>query len=212
MRPVSHPHWPPGLRLYPGLLEANQRRALLADVVAALETAPFFTPRMPRTGKPFSVRMTNFGPLGWVSDRQHGYRYQAHHPDTGAPWPPMPDMLLRLWRKLTEYPAPPQAALVNHYRPGAKMGLHVDNDERDLSAPILSISLGCEATFRIGGHQRRGKTISFRLRDGDVLILGGHSRLCYHGVDRIHPGTGELPAPIGEGRINITLRRYGELP
>jgi len=198
---------PRGVRLLPRHLDEAQQRLLLAEIVAIVKRAPLFTPRMPRTGRPFSVRMTNAGPLGWVSDREKGYRYEPHHPETGAPWPPMPQILLELWRECTGYPAPPEAALVNYYAPGAKMGLHVDIDEQALDAPLLSVSLGCSARFRLGGLKRRDPTISFDLHAGDVLVLEGPSRLRYHGIDRIHPGTGALPAPFGEGRINITLRR-----
>ena len=198
---------PEGVRLYRGHLTPAQQAALLADIVHALRTAPLFTPRMPRTGRPFSVRMSNVGPLGWVSDRDRGYHYEPRHPQTGVPWPAMPEILLDLWRELTDYPAPPEAGLINYYAPGAKMGLHVDVDEEALNAPILSVSLGCSARFRLGGLKRRAPTISFDLHAGDVLILEGPARLRYHGIDRIYPGTGALPGEIGEGRINITLRR-----
>lgn len=192
--------------LLKGHVGAPLRTRLLDAVRRALRQAPFFTPRMPRWGTPFSVRMTNFGPLGWVSDKS-GYRYQAVHPETGRPWPPMPPELIALWDEITGYPHPPEAALVNFYGPRARMGLHVDADEQDLDAPILSLSFGCEAVFRIGGRRRDDPTVSFRLHDGDALVMGGESRRCYHGVDRILPGTGELPRGLGEGRINITLRR-----
>ena len=198
---------PEGVRLYRGRLNVAQQEALLEEIVRILQEAPLFTPRMPKTGKPFSVRMTNTGPLGWVSDRERGYRYEATHPETGRPWPAMPKMLLKLWEELTGYPAPPEAALVNYYAPGARMGLHVDVDEEALDAPILSVSLGCSARFRLGGLKRRDPTISFDLHAGDVLILEDPSRLRYHGIDRICPGTGTLPEEIGPGRINITLRR-----
>ena len=199
---------PEGLRLYPGLLAGERRARLLDAIVAAVREAPFFTPRMPGSGRPFSVRMTNLGSLGWVSDKARGYRYEPVHPETGRPWPAMPAVLLDLWRELTGFPVPPEAALVNHYAPGARMGLHVDADEEAMDAPILSISLGDSALFRIGGPKRRDPTRSFRLQDGDVLVMGGASRRCYHGIDRIYPGTGPaLPAIIGPGRLNITLRR-----
>ena len=201
------PPLPAGTRLYRSHLTPAQQAALLTDIVHALRAAPLFIPRMPRTGRPFSVRMSNVGPLGWVSDKDKGYRYEPRHPQTGEPWPAMPDMLLNLWEELTDYPAPPEAGLINYYAPGAKMGLHVDVDEAALDAPILSVSLGCSARFRLGGLKRRDPTISFDLHSGDVLVWGGPSRLRYHGIDRIHPGTGALPLEIGEGRINITLRR-----
>ena len=201
------PDLPAGARLWRGYLDQRAQQMLLAEIAAALKAAPLFTPRMPRTGRPFSVRMSNVGPLGWVSDKARGYRYQPHHPETGRPWPAMPEMLLDLWRELAGYPASPEAGLVNYYEPKARMGLHVDNDEEALDAPILSISLGCAALFRLGGLKRRGKTIAFRLHAGDVFMLAGPSRLRYHGIDRIFPGTGALPEEIGAGRINITLRR-----
>jgi len=198
--------WPEGLKLHQEYIGPDLRHHLLDAVVRALREAPFFTPRMPRWGTPFSVRMTNFGPLGWVSDKS-GYRYQKTHPETGRPWPPMPNALLKLWDEITGWPHPPEAALVNFYGLKARMGLHVDVDEAALDTPILSLSFGCEAMFRIGGWKRDDPTLSFRLRDGDVLLMGGEARHCYHGVDRILPGTGELPEVIGAGRINITLRR-----
>ncbi len=159
---------------------------------------------MPRSGRPLSVRMCNLGPLGWVSDRA-GYRYQPHHPDTGRPWPPLPRALLDLWQAEAGYPHPPEACLVNLYRDGARMGLHQDRDERDLAAPVLSVSLGDDALFRVGGRGRRDPTRSFVLRSGDVVVLGGEARLAFHGVDRTLPGTSPLLS--GGGRINLTLRR-----
>jgi alkylated DNA repair protein (DNA oxidative demethylase) len=181
---------------------------LAAAIGAVLAEAPPFTPRMPRTGKPFSVRMSNCGPLGWVSDRQGGYRYQPTHPETGAPWPAMPAPLLQLWQEHAGYPAPPEACLINIYEADAKMGLHRDEDEEDFAAPVLSVSLGDDCLFRIGGRSRGGATRSVRLHSGDIIVLGGESRLAYHGVDRIYPGTTppgfDLPAGA---RINLTLRR-----
>lgn len=189
--------------------DASGQTALLAAVRAVIGAAPLFTPTMPRSGKPFSVRMTNCGPLGWVSDREGGYRYQANHPETGAPWPALPALLLDLWRDVADYPAPPQACLVNYYAPGARMGLHRDEDEEDMAAPVVSVSLGDSARFRIGGPTRRGPTRAFDLASGDVVVLEGESRRAYHGIDRILPGTSELlleDFPEG-GRLNLTLRR-----
>ena len=195
----------PGLALSPGHLDRAAQEALLADLRAVVAAAPLFTPRMPRTGKPFSVRMTNCGPLGWVSDAAGGYRYEATHPDTGAPWPPMPPSLLDLWTALAGYPHPPQACLVNVYAPDARMGLHQDRDEHEFDAPVVSLSLGDTCLFRVGGTDRRDRTRSFRLASGDALVLGGPARLAFHGVDRLLPGTSTL-LPEG-GRINLTLRR-----
>ena len=176
----------------------------MADVLARAEAAPFFRPVMPKTAKPFSVEMTNFGPLGWVSDVK-AYRYQTTHPVTGKPWPDMPPLLLELWSQLAGYPAPPQACLVNLYRVGARMGAHRDADEEARDAPVLSVSLGDTANFRIGGTTRTGGSKSFPLASGDVLLFGGPARLAYHGVDRIKPGTSTLIP--GGGRLNLTLRR-----
>jgi alkylated DNA repair protein (DNA oxidative demethylase) len=193
-----------GFRLIPDYLDRTAQEALAAAVAEVIAAAPLFAPRMPKTGSPFSVRMTNCGPLGWVSDSA-GYRYQPAHPVTGRPWPPMPHALLDAWRVLAGYPAPPEACLVNWYGPEAKMGLHQDRDEEDFDAPVLSLSLGDTALFRLGGTTRKAPTRSFRLGSGDALLLGGESRLAFHGVDRILPGSSTLLP--GGGRINLTLRR-----
>jgi alkylated DNA repair protein (DNA oxidative demethylase) len=194
-----------GFRHLSGYLD-RRRQSALADLIGAVvAAAPLYLPTMPRTGKPFSVRMTNCGPLGWVSDKTGGYRYQATHPVTGRPWPAMPSMLLDLWADVARYPAPPEACLVNLYGPAAKMGSHRDEDEQDAAAPVVSISLGDDATFHIGGLERAGAKQRLVLRSGDVVVLGGAARMAYHGVDRIHPGTSSL-LPQG-GRLNLTLRR-----
>jgi DNA oxidative demethylase len=183
----------PGLTYHPHYLDRPAQEALLADLRAILAAAPLFTPRMPRTGKPFSVRMTNCGPLGWVSDVS-GYRYQSHHPDTGTPWPAMPDIVRRAWSELSGYPHPPEACLINFYDGKARMGLHQDRDEEDFDAPVVSLSLGDTALFRYGGLDRRHPTTSLKLRSGDALVFGGASRLIFHGVDRLYSGTSELLA------------------
>ena len=193
-----------GLRILPGYFDENAQQALLALLRDAVAEAPLFTPEMPKTGKPFSVRMTNLGELGWVSDRT-GYRYQPTHPTTGKPWPPMPDMLMNLWADIANYPHPPEACLVNFYNEHAKMGLHQDCDEQDLAAPVISISLGDQALFRWGGTTRGGKTQSVKLSSGDVLVMGGEARLCFHGIDRVYAGTSTLLKD--GGRINLTMRR-----
>ncbi|MFW6077194.1 MAG: alpha-ketoglutarate-dependent dioxygenase AlkB family protein [Hyphomicrobiales bacterium] len=193
-----------GFRVLPGHIIDPEQRVLLGELREAIRQSPFFTPVMPRSGRPFSVAMTNLGALGWVSDRE-GYRYQETHPRTGAPWRPMPRMVLDLWHAVSGYPHDPEACLVNYYRAGARMGLHRDSDEEDFAAPVVSVSLGDTAVFRIGGPERGGPTKAIRLASGDVLVMGGESRLCYHGIDRIIPGTSRL-LPEG-GRINLTLRR-----
>jgi len=194
----------PGVDLYPGFLSPNDQAALRDEILAILEEAPLFRPRMPRTGKPFSVRMSNSGPLGWVSD-EAGYRYQPCHPGTGRPWPPMPERLTRAWAELAPKAAAPEACLINFYDAEAKMGLHQDRDEQEMSAPVVSLSLGDSASFRLGGLKRNGPTRSFPLDSGDALVLGGPARLAFHGVDRILAGSSSLLP--GGGRINLTLRR-----
>ena len=193
-----------GLIYYPGFFDLAAQYALRDAIREIVRAAPLFVPRMPRTGKEFSVRMSNCGPLGWVSD-ERGYRYQPQHPETGAPWPAIPAALLEAWRVLADYPHPPEACLINMYDASARMGLHQDRDETDLDAPVLSVSLGDTCLFRYGGAQRRDPTRSIRLASGDVVMIGGASRLAFHGVDRIMPGTSALLAK--GGRINLTLRR-----
>jgi alkylated DNA repair protein (DNA oxidative demethylase) len=193
-----------GFAHYPAFLDSAAQAAILRYLEEAMADAPLYTPRMPRTGRPFSVRMTNLGKLGWLADRE-GYRYQATHPETGRPWPAISPELLRIWRALSGYPHDPEACLINYYRAGAKMGLHRDEDEEDFSAPVLSISLGDTAVFRLGGLERGAQTCAMKLLSGDVLLLAGASRLRYHGIDRVIPGTSGLIK--GGGRINLTLRR-----
>ncbi len=196
---------PDGVRYLPEYLDRKGQEALVDEIRQVVTEAPLYVPEMPRTGKPMSVRMTNCGPLGWVTDKGRGYRYQASHPVTGRPWPAIPSRLLELWAKVADYPKPPEACLVNFYDNQARMGLHQDKDETDLTAPVLSISLGNTCLFRIGGTERNEPTRSFRLTSGDVLVLGGAGRLCFHGVDRVYPETSTLLR--NGGRINLTLRR-----
>lgn len=193
-----------GVRLWPQYLSDALQKRLVAEIREASVASPLFQPVMPRTGRPFSVRMTNFGPLGWVADRS-GYRYQPHHPETGDPWPPIPAPLLEVWRDLSGYSHDPEACLINYYGDGARMGLHQDADEAALDAPVLSLSLGDDALFRLGGSARRDPTRSFRLASGDVMSLAEPARLAFHGIDRIYPGTSSLLK--NGGRLNITLRR-----
>jgi len=192
-----------GFRLWPGRLDAAAQRALLDEVLAAVERAPLYRPLTPG-GKPMSVEMTNLGPLGWVTDAR-GYRYEPRHPFTGEPWPPIPTPLLDLWAELADPATPPDACLVNLYRDGARMGLHQDRDEADFAFPVLSVSLGDTAVFRLGGAKRSDPSASFRLASGDVCLLGGEARLAHHGIDRVLGGSSRLVP--GGGRINLTLRR-----
>lgn len=201
---------PSGFRFLPGYFDRSQQDALMQAVIEAIETAPFYRPAMPRTGQPMSVTMTNFGPLGWVTDKAKGYRYERAHPETGARWPEPPDLLTQLWADVADYPAPFEACLVNYYDAQSRMGLHIDWDEDATDAAVVSVSLGDKARFRIGGPARKGKTHSLVVSSGDVVVLGGEARRCYHGIDRIYPGTSTLVPrdtfPDG-GRINLTLRR-----
>ena len=193
-----------GARLLPGYLNREEQQQLLQEIRGVTSSAPLFVPRMPRTGKPMSVRMTNCGDLGWVTDKERGYRYQSTHPQSGKPWPPIPQTLLNIWRDVSGYPEDPQACLVNYYDPDAKMGLHQDSDEQNFEAPVLSISLGDTCLFRVGGQTRNAQTKSVKLNSGDVVLLEGPSRMAFHGVDRIYPGTSTLLKR--DGRINLTLR------
>jgi len=195
---------PEGFRYLPEFLSPAAQAGLVEDLRRIAAEAPLYRPAMPKSGRPFSVRMTNAGSHGWFSDRE-GYRYVAQHPVTGRPWPAIPAALLDLWRAVAGYPAGPECCLVNVYAPEARMGLHRDADEETFAAPVVSLSLGDTAVFRIGGDERRGPTTSLRLHSGDVLVLGGPARLAYHGIDRVLGGSSRLVP--GGGRINVTLRR-----
>lgn len=192
-----------GFRHHPGALNRDAQEALVAAVLAAAADAPFFRPVTPG-GKPMSVLMTGLGPLNWITDRS-GYRYAPVHPQTGRPWPPMPPVLLDLWRLYAPDAPEPDACLANLYRDGAKMGLHQDRDEQDFSVPVLSVSLGDTAVFRIGGTARGGPTASLKLYSGDVCLLDGPARLAFHGIDRVLEGSSTVIP--GGGRLNLTLRR-----
>lgn len=194
----------PGLTYVSGFFGPEEQRGIVSDLRAILVEAPLFQPTMPKSGAPFSVLMSNCGPLGWVSDRK-GYRYAVSHPDTRKPWPPMPGSVLRAWKALAAYPRPPEACLINYYATTARMGLHQDRDEEDFAAPVLSLSFGDTCVFRFGGAERRGPTLTVKLVSGDAIILGGPARLAFHAVDRILGGSSNL---LEEGgRFNLTLRR-----
>ena len=192
-----------GFQYHPGALTRAEQEALAGAVFAAAEDAPLFRPMTPG-GKPMSVLMTGLGPLSWVTDRS-GYRYAPTHPGTGQPWPPMPPAVLELWRRYAPDAPQPDACLVNLYRDGAKMGLHQDRDEADFSVPVLSVSLGDTALFRLGGTARSGPTTSLKLNSGDVCLLSGPARLAFHGVDRVLEGSSTVVP--GGGRLNLTLRK-----
>ncbi|ACT60794.1 alpha-ketoglutarate-dependent dioxygenase AlkB [Hirschia baltica] len=193
-----------GFQFLPNYLDRQAQEDLVETTRNHMKNNHFYTPRMPRSNKPFTVKMTNFGELGWISDAT-GYRYDKQHPETKKPWPSIPRALMSIWESVSQYPKPPQACLVNYYDENAKMGLHCDGDEEDINAPVVSISLGDSARFRLGGLNRRDPTKSFKLNSGDVIILGGQARLAYHGIDRIYGGSSTLLK--NGGRLNLTLRR-----
>lgn len=197
-----------GLDHRPSWLDLQAQFHMAADLRAVVAEAPLVRP-MTRWGKPMSVRMTSAGRVGWIIDRGR-YRYAPTHPETGRPWPAIPQPVLAVWREVSGWPDDPDCCLINWYGAGTRMGLHRDADEGlDLNAPafaapVVSISLGDPARFRIGGLTRSDPTRSFWLHSGDVLVLGGPARLAYHGVDRIDHGAGQLFP--GGGRLNLTLR------
>ena len=197
-----------GFRIISGALSRPEQEALLADLAAIVAEAPLVRPLTP-WGKPMRVGMTSCGAFGWTTDRK-GYRYEPRHPETGAPWPPIPERLLTLWRETAGLETPPDSCLINHYPEGGRMGLHQDKDEADFAVPVLSISLGDPAVFRMGGLERSDPTRSATLHSGDVVVIGGAARLAFHGVDRIKFGQDDLLAAqpaFGSGRVNVTLRR-----
>ena len=190
-----------GVRLWPGYLDRPAQEAMVADLREVVRAAPLFSPET-RFGRKMSVRMTAAGRYGWYSDRR-GYRYERRHP-SGVDWPPIPDSVLKVWQELAGTGRAPECCLVNFYDDGARMGLHQDRDEADFDQPVLSISLGDDALFRIGNVERGGRTESVWLTSGDVCLLAGPARLLHHGIDRTRPGSSTL-LPQG-GRINLTLR------
>ncbi|CAB0151912.1 Alpha-ketoglutarate-dependent dioxygenase AlkB [Pseudidiomarina piscicola] len=187
------------LPLQDQLLDAIQ------DIALEAPWRQLFTPG----GKPMSVRTTNCGTWGWHSDRQ-GYRYVAHDPHTGKPWPQLPELLQQLARRaasqlgFSDFEA--DACLLNCYEPGAQMGLHQDRDEQSFAAPIVSVSLGLPAQFLWGGTQRNERPARIELLHGDVVVWGGVDRLRFHGVAKL--AAGKHPQ-LGAQRINLTLRHAG---
>lgn len=190
-----------GFQIHKGWLDPAAQAAMAADVAAVIAAAPLFSPLTP-WGKPMSVGMTSAGRYGWFTDRA-GYRYVDRHP-SGVPWPPIPESVLDVWRALVSAERMPDCCLVNRYGEKARMGLHRDSDEADFAWPVLSISLGDPAVFRVGGLARSDPTTSVLLESGDVVLFGGAARLAYHGIDRIRAGGSRLLP--GGGRINLTCR------
>ena len=190
-----------GFKVYPSLLLPQAQTEMRDQIRAVVAQAPMFSP-LTAWGKPMSVKMSAAGKYGWYSDRK-GYRYEPNHPK-GMVWPDIPNSVLSIWTMLTGLERQPDCCLINHYREGARMGMHQDKDEQDFTFPVVSISLGDEALFRVGGTERKGSTESIWLRSGDVCVMGGAVRLAYHGVDRIRFGSSTLLK--NGGRINLTLR------
>jgi DNA oxidative demethylase len=211
--PLPRSALPPGAIHASGRLDRDSQLQLLAEIATLVAQAPFYRPHMPRSGAPFSILMTNCGALGWVADKT-GYRYQARHPVTGEPWPPIPASLLALWREFADGAPEPEACLINLYGPGTKLGSHVDADEANRTAPVVSVSLGAPAVFHVGGPARRDPKVRLTLRSGDVFVLGGEARHVHHGIDRLLPDDHDLQSsvlPPGQ-RINLTLRRVTLAP
>ncbi|MBV0913570.1 alpha-ketoglutarate-dependent dioxygenase AlkB family protein [Anianabacter salinae] len=190
-----------GVEIHKGLLTPEDQTRLVEEIRAVVRAAPLFSPET-RWGKTMSVRMTSAGRYGWYSDRR-GYRYEPQHP-SGVDWPPIPGGALAVWQAVAGAERLPDCCLVNFYEEGARMGLHQDRDEADFAWPVVSISLGDDARFRIGGTERGGSTSSVWLQSGDVAVMGGEARLAYHGIDKLRTGSSTL-LPKG-GRINLTLR------
>jgi len=192
-----------GFLILKGALDRSEQESLRDDVREVVRAAPLRAYQTPG-GRQMSVRMSAAGGLGWTSDRS-GYSYRPQHQD-GQAWPEMPQILLKLWERFAEHPDPPNSCLVNYYGEGARMSLHRDDTEGEaaFSAPVLSVSLGDDGLFRMGGLARNDPTTSHWLQSGDVVVMAGAARLAYHGIDRIRFGSSTLLAQ--GGRINLTLR------
>jgi alkylated DNA repair protein (DNA oxidative demethylase) len=201
---------PAGFHFLPGHFNAAEQTALLAELRQLLAEAPLFQQAMPRSGAPLSVRMSGAGTWGWVTDKVGGYRYQRTHPVTGQPWPAIPERLLRLWAEVTGEARPPNQCLINYYDAKARLGLHQDKDAVSLDGPVVSVSLGDDARFVVGGLSRQAPLQRLDLHSGDVVWFGGPGRLLFHGVDRIRFGSSALLAE--GGRLNVTLRRIEGVP
>ena len=190
-----------GISVFKEFLPSSDQLRLVKELREVAAQAPVFSPKT-KSGKPMSVRLTAAGDFGWFSD-QRGYRYVEHHP-SGVNWPAIPDSIMAIWRAVAGAAPDPECCLINFYGEGARMGLHQDRDEANFDWPVVSISLGDDALFRVGGTERGGKTESIWLQSGDVAVMGGPARLNYHGIDRIKFGSSSL---LKEGgRLNITLR------
>ena len=183
--------------------EATAVMERLQDILLAAPFRHMVTPG----GFRMSVAMTNCGRAGWITDRR-GYRYDPVDPTTGRPWPPLPGLFRQLATRAAAEAGfagfEPDACLINRYEPGARLSLHQDKNERDLAAPIVSVSLGLPATFLFGGLRRTDRPHRIRLESGDIAVWGGPARLAFHGVESLADGEDRL---TGRCRINLTFRQ-----
>jgi len=193
-----------GVGIWKALLSRAEQEQIVNDLRAVAKAAPFQQYETGR-GQKMSVRMTGAGDVAWISDRR-GYRYEPAQ-TSGEAWPEIPQSIMHVWETVSGVDRAPDSCLVNFYGEGARMGLHQDRDEADLNWPVVSISLGDDALFRVGQTTRGGPTQSVWLASGDVAVLSGDTRLAYHGIDRIKFGTSTLLSD--GGRINVTLRVAG---
>ena len=190
-----------GVQIFKGLIDVKNQHQMVDDLRDVISKAPMRSPITPN-GHKMSVRMSAAGRYGWCSD-QFGYQYVDRQGD-GQPWPDIPNIIAGLWAQLVSAQRSADCCSINYYDQSAKMGLHQDKDESDFNWPVLSISLGDDALFRVGNVTRGGKTESVWLNSGDVVLIGGDARLAYHGIDRIKFGSSTLLKKAG--RINLTLR------
>lgn len=188
-------------QIFPGLLEPQNQSEIVSDLREVVRQAPLRTPTTPG-GKAMSVQMSSSGDFGWLSDRL-GYRYSNQQPD-GQSWPEIPRSVRAVWDRVVAGSAQPECCLINYYGAGAKMGLHQDKDEQSFAYPVVSISLGDDGLFRMGGPSRKGPTKSIWLKSGDVVVMSGAARLAFHGIDKIRFGSSTLLRQ--GGRLNVTLR------
>lgn len=197
-----------GFFLFKSKLTKVAQQEILAAARVIVRQAPLFRPAMPGSGQPFNYAMTNCGDLGWVADKD-GYRYQEDHPNTGKGFPAMPQVIRELTIDLAKETGNddfyPESCLLNFYSKGAKLGLHQDITENNLSAPIISISLGDTGIFVLGGKHRTDKTKQYIIQSGDCIVMSGESRMYFHSFKGIVPNTSSLLK--NGGRLNLTIRQ-----
>jgi len=195
----------PGIVLWRKTLDRAAQEHLVTEIFAHAKQAPFYGPRMPLSGKPFSVEETNFGPLGWISDAR-GYRYSNTHPEAGRPWPEIPRALIDLWNEATHYRAPPECCLVNLYRSGAKMGLHQDRDEEDFAAPVVSLSLGESCLFRSPPKSLK----AVRLDKQGLVLLAAVLNDAGNPVGKCHPRLPQRLFEQAEFQMRMRIHQAGQ--